>query len=144
MTTAPSSIDPAHAGSDHAQVLRAAQRLVAAFAANDTEAYFAAFSEDATFVFHTTPAILESRAAYRALWDSWQREGFRVLGCESREPRVSLQGEVAIFMHEVATRVRVGGEVVDSLERETILFRRTQPDGHWLACHEHLSALPVA
>lgn len=144
MATAPSSIDPAHASSDHAQVLLAAQRLVAAFAANDTEAYFAAFSEDATFVFHTTPGFLESRAAYRALWDSWQHEGFRVLGCESREPRVSLQGEVAVFMHELATRLQVSGEAVDSFERETILFRRTQPDGRWLACHEHLSALPGA
>jgi ketosteroid isomerase-like protein len=144
MATAPSSIDLVHASSDHAQVLLAAQRLVAAFAANDTEAYFAAFSEDATFVFHTTPAILESRAAYRALWDSWQRDGFRVLGCESREPRVSLQGEVAVFMHEVATRLQVNGEAVDCFERETILFRRTRPDGNWLACHEHLSALPGA
>lgn len=34
------------------QVLEAARRLVAAFARNDAEAYFAAFSEDASFIFH--------------------------------------------------------------------------------------------
>ena len=126
------------------QVLTAARQLVEAFGSNDTEAYFAAFSEDATFLFHTTPGVLESRAAYRALWDGWQQDGFRVLSCESREPRVSVQGDVAIFMHEVATRLSVGGEEVESLERETIVFRQLAPQGRWLACHEHLSAMPVA
>ncbi|MBA1289453.1 YybH family protein [Pseudomonas japonica] len=126
------------------QVLMAARQLVKAFGSNDTEAYFAAFSEDATFLFHTTPGVLESRAAYRALWDSWQQDGFRVLSCESREPRVSVQGDVAIFMHQVATRLSVGGEEVESLERETIVFRQPAPEGRWLACHEHLSAMPVA
>ena len=101
----------------HAQVMEAARELVAAFARNDTEAYFAAFSEDASFLFHTTPGVLQGRAAYRELWDAWQREGFRVLGCESRNPLLSLQGDVAIFMHEVVTRLRVGGEAITSLER---------------------------
>ncbi|HFX1370051.1 TPA: DUF4440 domain-containing protein, partial [Pseudomonas aeruginosa] len=27
-------------------------------------------------------------------------------------------------------------------ERETILFRLEQQEGRWLACHEHLSAMP--
>ena len=123
------------------QVLEAARALVAAFAANDTEAYFAAFSEDASFVFHTNAEPLPTRAAYRALWESWQRDGFRVLACQSLNPVVSLQGEVAIFYHDVATRLLLQGEEIDSRERETIVFRRTE-QGRWLACHEHLSAMP--
>lgn len=125
-------------------VLNAARQLVDAFGRNDTEAYFAAFSEDATFLFHTTPGVLEGRAAYRALWDSWQRDGFSVLGCESRNPRVSVQGDVAIFMHDVSTRLSLAGEVVEALERETIVFRQHSAQGPWLACHEHLSPMPVA
>ena len=35
------------------QVRQAAADLVAAFASNDTARYFACFSEDATFLFHT-------------------------------------------------------------------------------------------
>lgn len=124
------------------QVLQAARALVAAFAANDGEAYFAAFSADASFVFHSHSQVLRSRAAYRELWDSWQREGFRVLGCTSSNPVVSLQGELAIFVHDVATRLLLDGEEVQSLERETIVFRQQQEQGRWLACHEHLSAMP--
>ncbi|WP_263262344.1 nuclear transport factor 2 family protein [Pseudomonas sp. RIT-PI-S] len=133
---------PTPPDSTHRQVLAAAEALVAAFAGNQTDAYFAAFSEDATFVFHTTPEVLENRAAYRQLWDSWQREGFRVLGCQSRNPRVSLQGDVAIFTHDVATHLRLNGQEIESLERETIVFRQTAPNGGWLACHEHLSPMP--
>lgn len=124
------------------QVLEAADALVAAFARNDTEAYFAAFSEDATFIFHTTPGVLESRAAYRAVWDGWQRDGLRVLECRSSNRHLSLLGPVAIFTHDVATRLLLGGETVDSLERETIVFRQQQENAPWLACHEHLSAMP--
>ncbi|WP_044874852.1 nuclear transport factor 2 family protein [Pseudomonas sp. LFM046] len=124
------------------QVLEAASKLVAAFAANDTDAYFAAFSEDASFVFHTCEQPLPTRAAYRELWESWQRDGFAVLACESLNPVVSLQGDVAIFYHDVATRLRIQGEDIESRERETIVFRRQQESGRWLACHEHLSAMP--
>lgn len=126
----------------HDEVLQAARRLVEAFASNDTERYFAAFSPQATFVFHTTGEVLSDRATYRALWDSWQEDGLRVLACESREPRVSVLGNVAIFIHEVATRVSLAGTLSDSLERETIVFHR-QPQGGWLAVHEHLSPRPV-
>ena len=45
-----------------AQVLEAARALVAAFARTDTEAYFAAFSEDASFIFHNWPQPLRTRA----------------------------------------------------------------------------------
>ena len=131
------------------QVLQAAADLVAAFARNDRAAYFGAFTADASFVFYTLPQPLLSRDAYQALWDSWRAdEGFEVLSCTSSNPSVSLQGEdVAIFIHDVATELRMNGEQFFSQERETIVFKRQglrtqQKQGLWLACHEHLSAVP--
>ena len=129
------------------EVLKAAAELVAAFAANDREAYFGAFTADASFVFYTLPQPLLSRDAYQALWDSWRAdEGFEVLSCTSSNAVVSLQGDVAIFIHHVATELRMNGEQFFSQERETIVFKRqgsgTQQEGLWLACHEHLSAMP--
>lgn len=122
-----------------AEVQAAAEALVAAFASNDTARYFACFSEDATFVFHTQPQPL-SLENYRALWQQWQAEGFAVLGCRSSGALISLQGdEVAIFIHDVATRLYLDGQEHDVQERETIVFRHRA--GRWLACHEHLSAL---
>lgn len=128
--------------SDQQNVLNAAAALVAAFARNDREAYFAAFSADASFVFYTLPQPLLSRDAYQVLWDQWRAEdGFEVLACTSSNAFVSLQGDVALFIHDVATELRMQGEQHFSQERETIVFRRQQ-QGHWLACHEHLSAMP--
>ena len=130
------------------EVLKAAADLVAAFARNDRAAYFGAFTADASFVFYTLPQPLLSRDAYQALWDSWrQEEGFEVLSCTSSNAVVSLQGNVAIFMHDVATELRMNGEQFFSQERETIVFKRQgdrtqQKEGLWLACHEHLSAMP--
>ena len=130
------------------EVLQAAADLVAAFARNDRAAYFGAFTADASFVFYTLPQPLLSRDAYQALWDSWRRdEGFEVLSCTSSNVFVSLQGDVAIFMHDVATELRMNGEQFKSQERETIVFKRQglgaeQQEGLWLACHEHLSAMP--
>ena len=130
------------------EVLQAAADLVAAFARNDRAAYFGAFTTDASFVFYTLPQPLLSRDAYQALWDSWRRdEGFEVLSCTSSNAFVSLQGDVAIFMHDVATELRMNGEQFKSQERETIVFKRQglgaeQQEGLWLACHEHLSAMP--
>jgi ketosteroid isomerase-like protein len=128
-------------------VLQAAADLVSAFARNDREAYFAAFTADASFVFYTLPQPLLSRDAYQALWDRWRAdEGFEVLSCTSSNAFVSLQGDVAIFIHDVATELRMNGEQFFSHERETIVFKRqgsgTQQEGLWLACHEHLSAMP--
>ena len=129
-------------------VLHAAAELVSAFARNDRAAYFGAFTADASFVFYTLPQPLLSRDAYQALWDSWRRdEGFEVLSCTSSNAFVSLQGDVAIFMHDVATELRMNGEQFKSQERETIVFKRQglgaeQQEGLWLACHEHLSAMP--
>ena len=134
--------------SAQAEVLTAAADLVAAFARNDREAYFGAFTHDASFVFYTLPQPLLSRDAYQAVWDSWRRdEGFEVLSCTSSNAFVSLQGDVAIFMHDVATELRMQGEQFFSQERETIVFKRQgtrteQKEGLWLACHEHLSAMP--
>ncbi|KGE66530.1 MULTISPECIES: YybH family protein [Pseudomonas] len=130
------------------EVLQAAADLVAAFARNDRAAYFGAFTADASFVFYTLPQPLLSRDAYQALWDRWRRdEGFEVLSCTSSNAFVSLQGDVAIFMHDVATELRMNGEQFFSQERETIVFKRQesrteQKQGLWLACHEHLSAMP--
>ncbi|MBC8979874.1 nuclear transport factor 2 family protein [Pseudomonas lurida] len=130
------------------QVLQAAADLVAAFARNDRAAYFGAFTVDASFVFYTLTQPLLSRDAYQALWDSWRRdEGFEVLSCTSSNAVVSLQGDVAIFIHDVATELRMNGEQFNSQERETIVFKRQglgaeQQEGLWLACHEHLSAMP--
>ncbi|MFS0826886.1 YybH family protein [Pseudomonas phoenicis] len=120
-----------------AEVQAAAAALVQAFASNDTARYFACFSEDATFVFHTQPRTL-SLAEYKAMWQRWQAEGFAVLGCRSSEAQISLQGEVAIFIHDVATRLYLDGQEHALQERETIVFRHRA--GQWLACHEHLSA----
>ena len=132
---------------EHDQVLKAAADLVAAFARNDREAYFGAFSVDASFVFYTLEQPLLSRDAYQAMWDSWRAEdGFEVVSCTSSNAFVSLQGDVAIFIHDVATELRMQGEQHFSQERETIVFRRQtsslEQQGLWLACHEHLSAMP--
>jgi ketosteroid isomerase-like protein len=124
------------------EVLQAAADLVTAFATNDRDAYFGAFSADASFLFYTLEQPLLSRDAYQAVWDSWRLEGFEVLSCVSSNAFISLQGDgVAIFIHDVATELRMQGEQSFSQERETIVFRR-QPEGRWLACHEHLSATP--
>ena len=129
------------------EVLNAAANLVAAFARNDRAAYFDAFTADASFVFYTLPQPLLSRDAYQTLWDSWRRdEGFEVLSCTSSNAVVSLQGDVAIFIHDVATELRMNGEQFFSQERETIVFKRqgsqVEQQGLCLACHEHLSAMP--
>ena len=134
--------------SDRDEVLGAAADLVSAFARNDREAYFGAFSADASFVFYTLPQPLLNRDAYQALWDSWRRdEGFEVLSCTSSNAFVSLHGDTAVFVHDVATELRMHGEQLFSQERETIVFKRQassaqEQQGLWLACHEHLSAMP--
>jgi ketosteroid isomerase-like protein len=125
-----------------ADVLAAAASLVDAFGRHDVGAYFAAFRPDATFVFHTHPEPLRSRADYEHLWRTWETDGFRVLGCTSTDQHVQVLGEVAVFTHRVATRVRIGGAEEDLDERETIVFLRE--DAGWTAVHEHLSPVPGA
>ena len=65
--------------------MKAAADLMSAFARNDLEAYFGAFSTDASFVFYTLEQPLFSRDAYQALGDTWRPEdGFEVLSCKQR------------------------------------------------------------
>lgn len=122
---------------DVAEVQLAAQQLVAAFARNDTQAYFASFTEDATFVLHNLELPLRSRHAWYTQWTSWQAEGFSILDCVSSNTHVQVCGEVAIFFHDVDTCIQIDGQQSLLAERETIIFRRTSQG--WLACHEHLS-----
>jgi ketosteroid isomerase-like protein len=123
------------------EVLAAADALVDAFGSHDVERYFASFAPEATFVFHTTPRWLGTRAEYEQEWRSWEREGFKVLSCESHDQSVELlTDDVAVFTHSVRTRL----EGVDDVqrERETIVFRRVLGTG-WLGVHEHLSPDPT-
>ncbi|GAA3674591.1 nuclear transport factor 2 family protein [Nocardioides ginsengisoli] len=124
-------------------VLAAADDLVAAFAATDTEAYFAAFAPDATFCFHTEAARLDDRAAYEALWKSWLADGWRVVACASTDRKVQLLGDTAIFTHTVRTTVRPETDAPEETysERETIVFAAAGADG-LRAVHEHLSPIP--
>lgn len=121
------------------EVLGAADRLVAAFAATDTAAYFDCFTPEATFVFHTEPQRLD-RAAYQRLWDGWVADGWRVVECASTERLVQVHGDTAVFTHRVHTVAGVGDDTTASEERETIVFTRTA-DG-LRAVHEHLSLFP--
>ncbi|GAW51182.1 MULTISPECIES: YybH family protein [unclassified Nocardioides] len=120
-------------------VLDSARVLVEAFGAHDTEAYFASFAPDATFVFYTHDAPLRSRAAYRELWTGGEQDGFRVLSCASSDQHVQvLTDDLAVFTHQVRTVVRTGSAEESLDERETIVFRR-EAGGSWVAVHEHLS-----
>ena len=127
---------------DPGEVVRAAERIVDAYGAHDTERYFASFHPDATFLFYTSPRRLGSVAEFRAEWERWEREdGFRVLDCRSSDQHIQLLGDVAIFTHVVDSTIRTAGGEERSTERETIVFAR-QKDGRWLAVHEHLSPGP--
>lgn len=128
-----------HAGLTRDDVEAAASRVVAAFSQTDTEAYFAAFSEDATFIFHTEAERLTRRKDYEELWNSWLAEGWRVTDCISSNPSIQLLGESAVFSHDVMTTINTGET---TLERETIIFHRNA-NGTVHAVHEHLSALPT-
>ncbi len=120
-------------------VLAAAAHLVGRFAAHDRAGYFACFAPQASFIFHGTREFLPTRAAYEALWRRWESEdGFRVLACHSFEQRAEVFSDIAVFTHKVETRLAFGADEQSSVERETIIFQR-QPDGGWLAVHEHLS-----
>ena len=124
------------------EVLAAARQLVQAFGRHDTAAYFDCFAPDATFIFHTTPARLASRAEYQRLWRQWEDEDeFRVLSCTSAQPAVQDLGEAGVFSHDVTTMIRTRTGEQTLSERETIVFRR---DGdRWAAVHEHLSPQPA-
>ena len=124
------------------EVVAAADAIVAAFGRHDPEAYFTLFAPEATFVFHTTPRRLESRADYEAEWAKWEKDdGFRVRSCKSTDQKAQLFGDVAVFSHSTRTELstKQGDDIM--LERETIIFHRR--GGKWVAVHEHVSPDPA-
>lgn len=123
---------------DAEEALAAVDRIIADFGANRVDDYFSGFSPDATFVFHTEPARLESRSEYRDLWKHWVEEsGFEVRSCLSTNRRIQVLGDTAIFTHDVATTIWADGALASTSERETIVMRRS--GGGWVCVHEHLS-----
>lgn len=122
-------------------VLDAADAIIEAFAATDTEAYFEGFDPSASFVFHPEPARLNSRAEYEALWASWVTSGWRVTSCESTDRLVQCFPGGAVFSHTVATSVDSPDGPDSYVERESIIFRAND-DGSLVAIHEHLSTTP--
>ncbi|MDY7541742.1 MULTISPECIES: nuclear transport factor 2 family protein [unclassified Cryobacterium] len=133
------SDDTVVAGTPGAEALAAADALISDFGNHRRDAYFSRFAPEATFLFHSTPARLESRAAYEQLWHEWERQNhFRVISCVSAERRIQVFGEVAVFSHDVASTVSFDGSVETLAERESIVLENR--GGEWLAVHEHLSA----
>jgi len=119
--------------------LRAVDTIIDNFGSNQRGAYFSGFAPEATFVFHSSPVRVESRADYESTWDDWVRDsGFEVVRCSSSARRIQLFGDVAVFTHDVETILRLDGVPETQRERETIVLEFR--DGHWLAVHEHLSA----
>jgi ketosteroid isomerase-like protein len=124
---------------DAAEVEAAAAAIVDAFAATDGERYFALFAADASFVFHTEPSRLDSRAEYERLWSSWVESGWRVVSCGSSERLVQPLPGGGVFSHTVDTTVETSEGRESYRERESIVFAF---DGDRLvAVHEHLSPL---
>ncbi len=121
------------------EVRAVAAQIVDDFGNHRTADYFSRFAADATFVFYTHTARLNSRSEYETLWASWEnQDGFRVHGCRSRDQRVQVLGDSsAVFTHYVESDVEFGGDVATIKERETIVFEHRA--GSWIAVHEHLS-----
>lgn len=124
-------------------VKEAAESIVTAFAATDTGNYFSRFAPECSFVFHSEPARLDSRAEYESLWRSWLADGWRVLSCSSTNHGITVFPGGAIFAHDVQTTVWTGSTEESYRERETIVFR-TDSESGLLAVHEHLSPTPGA
>jgi len=123
------------------QVLTATDELIGAFAANDTAAYFACFTPDATFVFHPESSRFGDRAAYETVWASWLDSGWRVVSCISSDRLVQIYANFAVLTHTCDTVTSVDGEETTLRERESIVF---VVDGdRLLAVHEHLSPMPA-
>ena len=121
-------------------VLAAADRLIAAFAATDTVGYFDCFAPAASFVFYPEPRRLDDRQSYERVWSGWLADGWRVVACDSSERLVQIFGDTAVFSHRVRTVTAVGAEETVTDERETIVFALDA--GRLLAVHEHLSPVP--
>jgi ketosteroid isomerase-like protein len=121
------------------KILESANKLIYHFGSGDTDGYFSAFSPSATFILYNHPTRLMSLDEYRGCWRNWEIEfGFRVLSCQSSNQIVRMIGDTGLFMHDVRTETQTNAERSVLEERESILFR-ADPDGRWLAWHEHLS-----
>lgn len=120
----------------------AARDLVAAFATHDRERYFESFAADASFIFYNSDKVFHSRAEYEEEWKEWEATGFKVLACTSMNSNVAvLTSDVAVFTHQVRTTLNTADGVVNTGERETIVFQLI--NGRWLGVHEHLSLDPT-
>lgn len=119
--------------------LAAVDAIIDDFGHHRRDAYFARFSADATFLFYTHPHRVDSRAAYERLWGSWEQDnGFHVHSCVSRNRRIQVFGQSAVFTHDVDTVLTLDGVRATVAERESIVLERR--DNAWLCVHEHLSA----
>ena len=144
----PSVVVPASAGAaakesaidaSETDALAAVDAIITHFGNHERDAYFAGFAPEATFLFYTTPDRVESRAAYKQLWDEWEKEaGFHVLSCSSSNRRIQVFGDTAVFSHDVDTTLTMEGVTESVTERESIILERR--GGQWLGIHEHLSA----
>lgn len=141
MVTVPENVSENTTEPTQAQVLRAAEIIVDAFAKTDTKSYFAAFSSDASFIFHPGDRRLNSRAAYEKTWNSWLADGWSVVDCASTERLIQTFPGGAVFSHTVDTTVSTTDGQESYRERESIVFRHLG-DGELVAIHEHLSTVP--
>lgn len=120
----------------------AARELVAAFATHDRQRYFDSFAANATFIFYNSDRVFQNRAEYEDEWNAWEATGFKVLACSSLNGSVTvLTQDVAVFTHQVRTKLNTTDGVINTGERETIVFQLL--DGKWLGVHEHLSLDPT-
>lgn len=120
----------------------AARALVASFATHDRARYFASFAPNATFIFYNSDRVFKNRAEYEDEWMEWETTGFKVLACSSSNSEVMvLTEQVAVFTHQVRTKLNTADGVIDTGERETIVFQLL--GGKWLGVHEHLSLDPT-
>lgn len=120
----------------------AARDLVAAFASHNRDNYFDSFATNATFIFYSSDRIFRNRKEYEDEWKAWEATGFEVLSCASLNGCVTvLTQEVAVFTHAVRTELKTADGVMNTGERETIIFQLI--DGKWLGVHEHLSLDPT-
>lgn len=120
----------------------AARELVAAFATHDRQRYFDSFAPNATFIFYSSGRVFQNRAEYENEWAKWESTGFKVLACSSLNGSIMvLTQDVAVFTHQVRTKLNTADGVIDTGERETIVFQLL--DGKWLGVHEHLSLDPT-
>ncbi|MDN6605501.1 nuclear transport factor 2 family protein [Brevibacterium sp.] len=126
-----------------AEVDRAADAIVDAFATTDTKAYFAAFGPDASFIFHPEGRRFDSRAEFEEIWNSWLSDGWPVADCVSSNRLVQTFPGGAVFSHTVETPVTTADGTQSYRERESIIFCHLG-EGNLVAIHEHLSTVPDA